>query len=124
MPRARGRGTALSDRCLLRRYQAYCRQLRTDPSAEVLVALQLGTTELRLTRTFDPASLLPLGEVLKTDTTITHLDLSEVRLEDSAAYVVRLSRHTQPSTPSPPRVFAQPPLKEIKQRRGLSFHTV
>ena len=53
------------------------------------MALQLGVAELRLTRAFDPSSLLPLGEVLKTDTTLTHLDLSQVRLEDSAAYVVR-----------------------------------
>jgi hypothetical protein len=60
------------------------------------VALQLGVTELRLTRVFDPSSLLPLGEVLKTDTTLTHLDLSQVRLEDSAAYVVR----APPATPA------------------------
>lgn len=79
-----------------RRYQSYCRQLRTDPCPEVLVALQLGVTELRLTRAFDPSSLLPLGEVLKTDTTLTHLDLSQVRLEDSAAYVVRAA----PATPA------------------------
>jgi len=54
----------------------------------VLIALQLHTKVLRIAKLVSKSALLPMGKILETDTVITTLDLSSVRIEDSGAYVI------------------------------------
>lgn len=54
----------------------------------MLIALQLHTKVLRIAKLVSKSALLPVGKILETDTVITTLDLSSVRIEDSGAYVI------------------------------------
>ena len=58
-----------------------------DP--DISIALQYGTSLLRLSDTFKRESLLPLGEVLKQDTTIRILDFRRTCIYSSGCYVLQ-----------------------------------
>eukprot|EP00240_Pyramimonas_obovata_P001398 CAMPEP_0118924710 /NCGR_PEP_ID=MMETSP1169-20130426/2718_1 /TAXON_ID=36882 /ORGANISM="Pyramimonas obovata, Strain CCMP722" /LENGTH=496 /DNA_ID=CAMNT_0006865841 /DNA_START=268 /DNA_END=1757 /DNA_ORIENTATION=+ len=70
------------------RYVALCRQILAEPDSDVLIVFQLRAKQLSFSKGLPKCGLLPVGEILKTDAVLTHLDLSYVRLGNAGAYVL------------------------------------